>query len=471
MIKVEKLPYPILIAAHLIMALLVVLFPFTATVLFYVVTVYFLLRIFSNADRAHEALLAACYLTCWEVFLRMTNSLLFYEFIKYLVLLFMVLGIFYRGFSIKSLPYIIYLLLLVPSIVIASQLIPLGESLKNAVAFNLSGPVTLGVVAIYCYQRKITEKRLEEILKLSVGPLAMMTLYLFLVTPDIRDTITGTGSNFAASGGYGPNQVATALGIGMFICFVRFLRVRNFWINIIDIVLLFGMTFRAWVTFSRGGVITAGLMIAATVIVIFLMKRSTFRIAMLPKLGVLVIGLGMVWGFTSLVTNGLIDKRYANQDAAGRVKEDLSTGREQLISIELEAFAENPITGIGAGQVRYYRARKEGILAASHNEISRLLSEHGAIGILSLLVLIFTPLIYRLSHRRNLYFYAFLIFWFATINHSAMRIAAPSFFYGLALLNVIPNKKRQISNAAVKRWKKRKKLPTNPNPRLQPQSV
>ncbi|SCX92849.1 O-antigen ligase [Nonlabens sp. Hel1_33_55] len=451
MIKVEKLPYPILIAAHLIMALMVVLLPLTAKLLFYGVTAYLFLRVISSKDRSQEALMAACYLTCWEVFLRMTDALFFYEFIKYLVIVFMSLGIFQKGFSLKSIPYVIYLLLLIPSIVVASQSIPLGESLRKAVAFNLSGPVTLGIVAIYCFQRTITLNRLEEILKLSVGPIAMLTLYLFLVTPDIRDVVTSTASNFAASGGYGPNQVATALGIGMFICFVRFLRVRSFWMNVIDIVLLLGMTYRGWVTFSRGGILTAAMMIGATIVTIFLLKRSAFRIAMLPKLGVLVLGLGIAWGFTSLVTNGLIDKRYANQDAAGRAKEDLSTGRSELISNELEAFVENPIAGIGAGQVKYYRARNGGNAAATHNETSRLLSEHGAIGILSLMVLILTPLIYRLSHRGNIYFYAFLIFWFVTINHSAMRIAAPSFFYGLALLHVIKAKKpiKKVSTSKI----------------------
>lgn len=461
MIKVEKLSYPVLIIGHLVMALLVVVLPFTSSLLFYVVLGYFFLRILSSADRAHEVLLAACYFTCWEVFLRTTNSLFFYEMIKYLVLIFMSMGIFYRGFSIKSLPYVIYLLLLIPSIVVASQNIPLGENLRTAISFNLTGPVTLGVVAMYCYQRKIKLKRLEEILKLSVGPLAMLMLYLFLVTPDVRDVVTGTASNFALSGGFGPNQVATALGIGMFICFIRFLRVKNFWVNVIDIALLLGMTYRAWLTFSRGGVITAAVMILVTLITIFILNRSSFRITMVPKLAVLVVGLGLVWGFTSLVTSGLIDKRYANQDAAGRIKKDLSTGREELISIELEAFAENPIAGVGAGQVKYYRAKKEGIMAASHNETSRLLSEHGAIGILSILVLIFTPLIYRLSHRRNIYFYAFLVFWFATINHSAMRIAAPAVFYGLALIDVKVDKKRKKSKAVIKRWqaKHRRTLP------------
>lgn len=443
MIKFEKLPYPILIAAHIILTLFMIVLPFLIKVYFLVVVGYFLLRVLSSKDRNQEVILACAYLVTIEVFLRMNQALFFYELMKYLLILFMGLGIIMRGFSLKSIPYVFYLVLLIPSIVIAAQYIPLGESLRKALAFNLSGPVALGIAAIYCYQRRITMERFDEVLKIIILPVVMLTTHLFLVTPDIRDVVTNTASNFAASGGYGPNQVATVLGIGMFVAFVRFLRIKNLTINIIDIVLLLAITYRAWVTFSRGGVYTAFLMIISVIVTLFILKRSAFKISFVPKLAVMAVGLILAWGFTSLVTNGMIDKRYANEDAAGRAKEDLSTGRSELITIELEAFLENPIAGIGAGQVKYYRAAKDGIVAASHNETSRLLSEHGSIGIFSLLVLIFTPLFYRLFDRGNIYFYAFLIFWFATINHSAMRIAAPSFFYGLALLQVVQPKKKE----------------------------
>ncbi|WP_405352457.1 O-antigen ligase family protein [Nonlabens sp. Asnod3-H03] len=446
MIQFEKLPYPLLIAGHIILTIFMIAAPFLIPLFFYASIIYFGLRVLLQKDSGQEALLACAYLVTLEVFLRMNQALIFYEFMKYLVIVFMIMGIIMRGFSLKSIPYVFYLLLLIPSIIVAAGNIPLGESLRKAVAFNLSGPVTLGITAIYCYQRTITNTRLDQILKLCVGPVVMITTYLFLVTPDIRDVVTNTASNFATSGGYGPNQVATVLGIGMFITFVRFLRIKNLMINILDIVLFLAMTYRAWVTFSRGGVYTSFLMIIAVIGTLFLLKRSEFRASFIPKLAVIALGLIMAWGFTSLVTNGLIDKRYANEDAAGRAKDDLSTGRTELISIELEAFFENPIAGIGAGQVKYYRAKKDGIIAASHNETSRLLSEHGAIGIFSLLVLIFTPLFFRLFHRGNIYFYAFLIFWIATINHSAMRIAAPAFFYGMALLYVRPVKiKKKIS--------------------------
>ena len=40
-----------------------------------------------------------------------------------------------------------------------------------------------------------------------------MTTYLFLYTPSIKSVLSGTGSNFATSGGFGPNQVSTILGL------------------------------------------------------------------------------------------------------------------------------------------------------------------------------------------------------------------------------------------------------------------
>jgi len=107
---------------------------------------------------------------------------------------------------------------------------------------------------------------------------------------------------------------------------------------------------------------------------------------------------------------------------------------------ELEGFIENPFIGVGASGMKEIRIERIGRGIVSHNELSRLLSEHGLIGILILLILILRPLIYRNEHRENVFFYVFFCFWFATINHSAMRIAAPGFIYGLALLYVINEK-------------------------------
>ena len=146
------------------------------------------------------------------------------------------------------------------------------------------------------------------------------------------------------------------------------------------------------------------------------------------------------WSISSTQTRGLIDKRYANQDALGREKKDIGTGRVQLFQEEIDGFLNNPFLGIGASRVKNKRVETTGQHLPSHNEIGRLLSEHGFLGIIILLILILKPLGFRANNRRNIFFFAFLAFWFATINHSGMRIAAPALLYGLALLNVVYEK-------------------------------
>ena len=79
--------------------------------------------------------------------------------------------------------------------------------------------------------------------------------------------------------------------------------------------------------------------------------------------------------------------------------------------------------------------------AASHNEVTRMLSEHGLLGLIGLSILFFAPIINNPWGRKNIYFYPFLLFWLLTISHSAMRIAAPAVIYGLGLITITREKK------------------------------
>ncbi|MDT8346687.1 MAG: O-antigen ligase domain-containing protein, partial [Flavobacteriaceae bacterium] len=154
----------------------------------------------------------------------------------------------------------------------------------------------------------------------------------------------------------------------------------------------------------------------------------------------------VAWSYAVFKTDGLLQYRYENKDAAGRVKEDVTTGREHLVFTELDAFFKNPVTGIGAGRIKVYRFKESGIEAASHNELSRLLSEHGLFGVGALLLLIIVPVWHYFTTSSNYLMLSLLAFWFLTINHSSMRIAAPALIYGLALLNIYfptPSKSKQ----------------------------
>ena len=92
--------------------------------------------------------------------------------------------------------------------------------------------------------------------------------------------------------------------------------------------------------------------------------------------------------------------------------------------------------------MREYRLEKTGRSSATHNEVSRILSEHGLFGLSAILLLLLKPLYMRIRNRTNLYLFSFVAFWFLTINHSSMRVAAPAFIYGLALLSIVSETKK-----------------------------
>ncbi|GGG27845.1 ligase [Dokdonia pacifica] len=434
-----------MIAVHIAVGFGVYLFRPFAKVYFMATVGIFLFYLFKNGNKNNEALYAAAYITGAEVFFRMTDAspIPIYEAGKYGVIGFILLGLFFSGTSRKSGPYWLYLLLLIPGVVYASSTLGYDTNFRKAVIFNLSGPFCLGIAALYCVDRKITRKQLQYIIWSLLMPTIAMGVYLLFFTPDTRSVLTGTGSNYAASGGFGPNQVSTAVGIGMFCLVIQlFNNSKNIILLAINLGLLSLLTYRGIVTFSRGGVLTALIISVAFIFFYFKAVNIKTKKRIIGPILFLVLTASFTYLLTSVRTSGLIDKRYANKDAAGRVKEDLSTGRTVLISSELEAFFKNPITGIGVGKIKEYREETQGISAASHNELSRMLSEHGLSGLFALLILGVYPLIFRLSNRRNFLFFSMLGFWFLTINHSSMRIAAPAFIYSLCLLNIVNEKKK-----------------------------
>jgi O-antigen ligase len=428
-----------LLIFHVVLAYVIFLFRPLATLYFLCVTIFFSYKILmiSKYKKSFYVLMACAYVVGIEVFLRMNGGTFFYEAIKYLVIVFILMGLISNSFSNQSLIYVLYILLLIPGIFVAVTEMGFETNIRKAIAFNLSGPVCLGVTAIFCYKRTINFNQIKIVLLAFLLPLVSMTVYLFLFTPNLQEAVTGTESNFLTSGGFGPNQVATMLGIGMFVLTTRFFMLKEQFIyRFIDLVLLGILSYRALITFSRGGVLTAIIMILFFLGIYYLKVNLKTKLRIKLSLFIFLIMLFFTWAYSSIQTSGFIEKRYANQDAAGRVKEDVTTGRTDLVAFEFNEFIDNPFLGIGVGKVKEERLNETGVEAASHNEMSRIVAEHGLLGVFAFLILLITPLIYRIKNKTNLFFYSFYIFWLLTINHSAMRIAAPAFIYGLCLLNI-----------------------------------
>ncbi|HEY6143488.1 MAG TPA: O-antigen ligase family protein [Flavobacterium sp.] len=445
----KEILYLNLILLHVAIGFLVFIFPFFSKIYGYSIFILAPYFIIKNQNRNNEALMAAAYVVGSEVFLRMTQGNPLYEISKYGVMVFIFIGMYFSGISKNAMPYWLFLLLLVPSVVISTFVLDFETDMKNAIAFNISGPVCLGVSSLYTFRRKISLNEINSTLLCLGLPIVTCMVYLTFYTPNIKDILTGTGSNFAASGGFGPNQVSTILGLGMFVFFSRIILESNTkFMVIINLIIALIISYRGMVTFSRGGMITGFLMIVLLLLFLYFKSNYTGRIKLNYLIILLSIAMIAIWTYTSLQTGGLIDKRYANQDAAGRVKSSQFTGREDLAKGEIEIFLDNPIFGVGVGKGVEVRREKTGEAALSHDEITRMLAEHGSLGIMGLIILLFTPLFLYLENKFNMYLLCFVVFWFLTINHAAMRTAAPAFVYSLSLLNVflgeVPIKKAVI---------------------------
>jgi hypothetical protein len=432
-----------LIGLHVLLGALVYFSKSFGDFYFICVFVYFFIRIISAKQqfKGFEIIRACAYVLGVEVILRMTDSGPFYEASKYLVILFSVMGLFYNGFNKKATPYLLYIVLLIPSVYVSLYLLDIGVNIKKAIAFNLSGPVCLGIAALFCYSVRVTKTQLESIVNCVILPLVSTLTYVIIYNPDVSAIATSTGSNFEASGGFGPNQVATVLSLGFFLLTVRFFYFsKTKVLRYLDLILILLFAFRAIVTFSRGGVLTAILMIGAFVFVLYHTTDKVNKNRMLLSIFIF-LGIGVAtWVISANQTNGLIEKRYANQNALGQVKQDVTTGRKFLFETEFDEFIANPFLGVGVGRVMDLRFQKTGVHLASHNEMSRLLSEHGLFGVFAFSILLVVPLLFRLGNRSNVLFFSFYLFWLLTINHSAMRIAAPAFIYALSLLHIIDDK-------------------------------
>ena len=435
--KKEEVVYLYLLALHAFLGFVLFLFPFFSKVYGIAILVFGIYFIIQSKNKQNEALLMAAYAVSAEIMLRMTGGAFVNEYGKYLVMLFLFLGMLFSGFSRNALVYWLFLFFLVPSVVLSTVTLDITTDVKKAIVFNISGPVCLGISAIYCYKRELTFQRLLGIITAFSLPLLCLVTYLYFYAPNIQDVVTGTQSNFETSGGFGPNQVSTILGLGIFIFFVQLmLNSSNGLLQIINGALVLVFTFRGLVTFSRGGIYTGVAMVLLLLAILYFQANFQTK----PKIaGIILLSFLAalaVWSYSSIKTNGLLDKRYANQDAAGREKKSQLSGREILIESELKMFYENPILGVGVGKNKELRKSQTGIDLATHNEITRMLAEHGTLGIVGLLILLITPLYLFAVDRQNILALSFFVFWLLTINHAAMRLSAPAFIYALSLLKV-----------------------------------
>lgn len=422
---------------HVAVAGIVLGFPGSSFYLGLLVVLIALIHILNTHNTANEAAKWAAYIVGLEVLLRMTGGFLVYEAGKYLVVLFLFLGLFLDQIpKDRPWPILMYGLLLVPSFAVVN--FPDFFSFRTDVSFNLSGPLALIIASVYFYQRRLNLDQIVAVLRMVIWPLVSVLFYLMMATPELSEIEYGTQSNFTASGGFGPNQVATAMGLGVLIVgFALFFGRTITGFLITDVALMVMFLIRGFATFSRGGLIggLAALVLLVVVSSIFSKRVISWGRVIFYLAGGFVV-LILSWNYVNEVSDNRLQYRYQGIDYRTGQARDITSNRLFILERELQLFVDNPLFGIGPGMIRE-TALRGNFIANTHSEFSRTLAEHGLFGVAALLILILYPVIVITKRPKEYWpiLFAFLFLAFFTMFHSAMRLAMPALLYSLSLFS------------------------------------
>lgn len=382
----------------------------------------------ADPKRSHRAIYVCGYISTADVLWRMTKAQILWEYGKYAVTLLALMMLWrQRGKGGLAPLAMIYLALLLPSAILTIDFLGLSNRLRQELSFNLSGPLALTASVMLCSS---LSRRLPDLARLLTW---MVMPIVGILSISLYSTLTTSGisfrnqANFAASGGYGPNQVSAALGLGAFLSLLMALNVTSRPLRWALLGLAAAFQLQTFLTFSRGG--TFNVVIAVALLSVHLIRQQRARRVLLPILvGGTILTIFLLLPRLNAWTAGGFSERYTNID---------STGRRGLAEADLRLFEDNPVLGVGPGLSKYRRTDIDRIGIASHTEFTRLVAEHGIFGLAALAVLLWIALrAYRLapSVLAKGWVISLAAWSLAEMSHSAMRIACISFVFGLATL-------------------------------------
>jgi hypothetical protein len=379
------------------------------------------------AGRRSEYVAYVCaFIVGSEVLWRMSHASVFYEISKYSVALCCMVAVARMKRKHIPIPALTYILLLAPAALITVVIYGFVPRLPKQLSFNLSGPLALAAAMCFFSNVRLSQKQLWRVMILLVTPIIGIGAITVFATHTAaeEDLVFSTESNRVTSGGFGPNQVSSALGLGAALLLL-YLAQQDMSMRrklIISGGLLLCIVQSA-LTFSRSGLYAA--FGACGIALVFLLRDPRIR-SRLAYLGVIggIVGVFGIFPYLVMFTDGAITKRFSSTKL---------TGREEIVMTDIEIFKQQPVYGIGVGNSSWYHYKG----LASHNEMSRLLAEHGLFGIAAILTL-FGYGLHRLMLARSPIeraFIAVMFGWpilFMLVN--GFRVAAPAFILGLGCM-------------------------------------
>jgi O-antigen ligase len=390
------------------------------------------LFVVATARHPRQVAWVTAYICGAEILWRMTKAGVFWEYGKYAIVLLMILALFrMRKISNAGLP-ILYFTLLIVSIPLTLIDLPL-ESSRQAISFNLSGPLCLAVSAIFFSQTKLNSKDRSILSWYLVAPIIGIAALSVRGIVTAKELTFGSESMFATSGGYGPNQVAAILGLGAVLMILLAIQERSAQSRWIPVIIALALLTLSALTFSRGGLYN----VAASILMVavFSIRSRRLRRTFLPLfILALVIGTVFIYPRLNEFTEGMLQIRFSDTDPTGRISIALS---------EISVWQKNPIFGVGPGMGAFHLVEELGTKVAAHTEYTRMLAEHGIMGVFSGIILLIMSIkaVLKSSSGQAQGISAALIAWpLMEMAHAAMRISAIGFTFGLAFIIWSPNR-------------------------------
>ena len=329
----------------------------------------------ASTGHVDRAMYMAAYVVGAEVLWRLSGGSIVHEFGKYSVVL--ILGTLLLKMRRPRVPLlaVFYFLLLLPSIALTLSGLELNLA-RQRISSVLSGPLAILVCIWFFSNVRLSHKQLNKLffsLIVSCFAISVITLFSTLSASSINFI---TQSMVETSGGWGPNQVASALSLGT-LCAMWCLLSKEVdrGMKVLCFGLLFFLLIEASMTFSRGGPYMFAIGAIAALVVLF--KKERLRILVLTVIFLLALNYIIIPRLDAF-TGGAFTVR---------VLEDTDpSGRDEIALSDIQLWSDNPILGVGPGMSRIERREEFNLNVRDHTEFTRVVAEHGSFGFVALLM-------------------------------------------------------------------------------------
>lgn len=373
------------------------------------------------------------------------------EYAKYISIIFTLIALFVNKKQSNGLG-IALLVLIMPAIFYDRS----GERGWAEVVNHFLSPLAVALGVMLWGGYRPTDQSISRLMRVIWFGLLTVLVAVYIRTPDYDSLDFDLEANRSTAGGGSTNQVSTALGFGMFLTFFALYKRQKFsGYRLLDIGIMGLFALQTLLTFSRGGMFGSIIAMATLVGASMLTKQKSADQGANKKknLAILYLAAGvvilyLVFNIVDNITGGKLTQRYQGETAGtagGYAEKDLNritSGRSGIIEEDLEVWQEYPLLGSGIGASPYLRMKYQTgdlFYITPHIEISRLLAEHGLLGLAYFIILMYLG--WRIWVRRNKIpssdvIFALYILAFISSFHSAMRTFVTPFLLSVCAMSL-----------------------------------